>query len=386
MLSIRKASSAKIIAALLCVFLLAMVGAAAGCSSKSASSSNTIRLGMSAPITGSEATAGQDMVNGAQLAVADLNAAGGVMGKQVVLVPEDDACDPTQAVQAANKLVSENVVGVLGYYCSGACNPCLPILAKVNMPTVLVGVDATDLTHEGYTNIVRVSGYNAQGGPIFTTYIMNTLKATKVAVIQDGTASPRELAQVTVADLQKAGPSLQILTDQITPGEKDYSSTATKIAGFQPDAVVFTGFYAEGSLLLKQMRAAGVKCQYLCDDACTDQAFIQVAGADAEGTLMLSPRDSNDIPNAAAFSQKYKSKFNMPPGTYAALAYDAVNLLANAIKTANGTDPAAVVKALRSTNTTGITGAISFDANGDLTEAGYIWIQIKNGQFVKFNG
>jgi len=383
MLSLRKASSVKIMAMLLCISLLVVV---AGCA-KTPAASSTIRVGFSAPLTGSYAQAGQDMVNGAQMAIDENNAAGGVLGKKLQLVAEDDGGDPTMAVQAANKLVSENVDAVEGYYSSGACNPCLPILAKAGLPVVLDAVEATILTHEGYTNIVRIQGYNAQQGQTMADFIANKLKANRVAIIQDGTASPREQAEVAATNLKTMNPNVQILTDQITPGEKDFSSTVTKIKGFNPDAVLFTGFYAEGSLLLKQLRDQGVKCQFIAGDGDGDPAFIQVAGADAEGVVMTTPPMTNSIPAAADFIQKYKSRFNVAPGAYAVYAYDGVNLLADAIKRANTTDKAAVIAALRSTKDfKAITGDISFDQNGDLTHSGYVLVQIKNGQFVPYNG
>lgn len=380
-----KKASVKVFSVILCISLLVI---AFGCAPKTSSTgSSTIRIGFSAPLTGSYAQAGQDMVNGAQLAINEINAAGGVLGKKMELVAEDDGGDPTMAVQAANKIVSQNVDAAMGYYSSGACNPCLPILNKAGLPVILCAVAATILTHQGYTNVVRIQGYNAQQGKTMAEFIGSQLKAKRVAVIQDGTASPREQADVATTELKKIDPNIQLLSDQITPGEKDFSSTVTKIKGFNPDAVLFTGFYAEGSLLVKQLRGQGVTVQFVAGDGDGDPAFIKVAGADAEGVVMTSPPMTNSIPAAADFIQKYTKKFNAAPGAYSVYCYDAVNLLADALKRANTTDKAAVITALRgTTDLKAITGSISFDQNGDLTHSGYTLIQIKNGQFVPYKG
>lgn len=372
-------------ALILCVLIL-MMTVVSGCDTGQNSSDDDVYyIGFSAPLTGQCAKSGEDMVNGAKLAIEEINAAGGVLGKTFELVVEDDGGDPTQAVQAANKLVSKDVDCAMGYYHSGACNPCLPVYNRAGTPVILCAVASTNLTRQGFENIVRIQGHNDQQGEVAARFMIENKKAKRIAIISDGTSSPRGQSESAVEWANKLDSDVELLVDQITPGEKDFASIVTKIKAFNPDAVFFTGFYAEGSIFLKQLRGMGVTCQYVVGDGNTDPSFIEVAGADAEGTVMTSPPMSESLPGSGEFIQKYTNKYGVGPAAYSVYCYDACYLLKDAITRANSTEKAEVIKALRATEGfEAITGTISFDENGDLTTPGYVLLVVKDGKFVPY--
>lgn len=358
-----------------------------GCKGKANTSANDtpIQIGFSVPLTGSSAKGGQDMQNGAQMAVDAINAAGGVLGRTVKLMPEDDGCDPQQAVQAGNKLVSQGVVTVVGYYCSGAANATLPVYTKANIPVILAAATATNLTHQGYKNVFRIQGNTDQQGQVAAKTMLERLNSKKIAIINDNTTYSRGLAESTVTWIKQLNPNAAIESEEITPGEKDFSAAVTKIKAFNPDSIYFTGYYAEGSIVLKQLRAIGVKSQFLAGDANNDPTFVSVAGADAEGTIFTSPPMVEGMPAAAKFIDDYKKRFNTDPAAYAVYSWDGINLVVDAIKRANSTDGTALIDALKKTdNFKAITADIGFDQNGDLSTPGIVTLTIKNGKFVTY--
>lgn len=351
-------------------------------SSASSSDNKPIQIGFSSPLTGGSAQGGQDMLNGAKIAESEVNAAGGILGRQIQIVSEDDGGDPQQAVQAANKLVAGNVVGVVGYYNSGACNATLPVWNKAGMPTILAAVSATNLTHQGFKNIFRIQGNNDQQGQVAAEVMIKRLNAKKIVLVQDNTTYARGLAQSTLDWAKKTDSSVVVDVVEVTPGEKDFSTIVTKMKTLSADATYFTGYYAEGSLLLKQMRNLGIKTPFLAGDANNDPTFMSVAGADAEGVLMTSPPMVETLPAAAQFIDKYKKQFKIEPGAYAVYSYDGVMLVADAIKRANSTDKAKIIESLKNTKDfKAITSTINFDQNGDLSKPGYVAVVVKQGKF-----
>lgn len=344
-----------------------------------------ILIGFSVPLTGASAKGGQDMENGAQMAIDAINAAGGVSGRPVQLMAIDDGCEPQQAVQAGNKLVSQGVVAVVGYYCSGAANATLPVYDRAKMPVVLAAATATNLTHQGYQNIFRIQGNTDQQGMVAAKTMLEGLKAKKIAVINDNTTYSRGLAESTVNWLKQLDAAAVVQTEEITPGEKDFSSVVTKVKAFKPDAIYFTGYYAEGSIIIKQLHSLGVNAQFLAGDANNDPTFIAVAGADAEGVIFTSPPMVEGLPAASKFIEDYKTRYNMEPAAYAVYSYDGINLVVDALKRANSTEGTAVIDALRKTdNFVGITSTMSFDERGDLTTPGIVTLTIKDGKFVPY--
>jgi branched-chain amino acid transport system substrate-binding protein len=249
--------------------------------------SQTIKIGVPVPLSGSSANAGTDIVNGAKLAAARINAAGGVLGKQIELVPEDDACDAQTAVQAAQKLVDAGVVAVAGGYCSSAALPELTTFHRAGIPYVLDASTNPKLTEMGYDGVFRTIGRDDEQGPFAASFIKNSLHAKRAAVINDNTTYAKGLADNTVEALKKDGVDV-VYNDAITPGQMDYSPTLTHVASLNPDVIYYTGYFSEAGLIVKEARQLGLKMTLMGGDGTNDPTLMKTAGPAADGMIITT--------------------------------------------------------------------------------------------------
>ena len=342
-----------------------------------------IKIGVPVPLSGGNAKMGNDISQAATLAVEEWNAKGGVLGRKLEIVAFDDACDAQQSVTAAHKLVDGGVVAVAGGYCSSAAIPASAVYHDAGVAFVADASSNPKLTDQGFENVFRVIGRDDQQGPYAAGFMMNTLKAKKIAIIHDNTLYAKGLADATKAALE-GKPGVQVVFfDAVTPGEKDFSAVLTKVKSLSPDVTYYTGYYPEGGLIAKQFKDLGVPGKFMAGDANNDPTFISEAGPASEGVFVTSTPLPQDQSSAKSFIDRYKKRWNQDPGPYSALEYDAVNVVINAIKQSGSTDRAAVIKAITATkNYQGATGAINFDKKGDRTSVLYITYIIKGGKFV----
>ncbi len=353
--------------------------APAGQGSQTASGGE-IKIGLPLPMTGSEATYGKDMENSIKLAIDEINAKGGIDGKKIVTVTGDDACDPQQATAAANKLVSAGVVAVVGGYCSGAVVPTLTIYNEKNIPLVVTAANSSKIAAQNPGNAFEING-TAVHQTQKAVELFKKLAAKSVAIVEQGDAYSADLAKQTEAAWKAAGNT--VAAHEVTnKGEQDFSSLVTTIKSKNVDLVFWTAYYADGALLIKQLRTGGYKGAIVVGDGSADPKLSQIAGPAAEGTYVLSPPVAEYLPEAKKFAEAYKAKFNQSPGAYAPLAYDGMNLLADALKRAKSTDGKAVIKALSETKDfSGLAGKVNFAADKTLKESNFIVLQIKNSKF-----
>ena len=342
-----------------------------------------IKIGVPVPLSGGNAKMGNDISQAATLAVEEWNAKGGVLGRKLEIVAFDDACDAQQSVTAAHKLVDGGVVAVAGGYCSSAAIPASAVYHDAGVAFVADASSNPKLTDQGFENVFRVIGRDDQQGPYAAGFMMNTLKAKKIAIIHDNTLYAKGLADATKAALE-GKPGVQVVFfDAVTPGEKDFSAVLTKVKSLSPDVTYYTGYYPEGGLIAKQFKDLGVPGKFMAGDANNDPTFISEAGPASEGVYVTSTPLPQDQSSAKSFIDRYKKRWNQDPGPYSALEYDAVNVVINAIKQSGSTDRAAIIKAITATkNYQGATGAINFDKKGDRTSVLYITYIIKGGKFV----
>ena len=342
-----------------------------------------IKIGVPVPLSGGNAKMGNDISQAATLAVEEWNAKGGVLGRKLEIVAFDDACDAQQSVTAAHKLVDGGVVAVAGGYCSSAAIPASAVYHDAGVAFVADASSNPKLTDQGFENVFRVIGRDDQQGPYAAGFMMNTLKAKKIAIIHDNTLYAKGLADATKAALE-GKPGVQVVFfDAVTPGEKDFSAVLTKVKSLSPDVTYYTGYYPEGGLIAKQFKDLGVPGKFMAGDANNDPTFISEAGPASEGVYVTSTPLPQDQSSAKSFIDRYKKRWNQDPGPYSALEYDAVNVVINAIKQSGSTDRAAVIKAITATkNYQGATGAINFDKKGDRASVLYITYIIKGGKFV----
>jgi len=342
-----------------------------------------IKIGVPVPLSGGNAKMGNDISQAATLAVEEWNAKGGVLGRKLEIVAFDDACDAQQSVTAAHKLVDGGVVAVAGGYCSSAAIPASAVYHDAGVAFVADASSNPKLTDQGFENVFRVIGRDDQQGPYAAGFMINALKAKKIAIIHDNTLYAKGLADATKAALE-GKPGVQVVFfDAVTPGEKDFSAVLTKVKSLSPDVTYYTGYYPEGGLIAKQFKDLGVSGKFMAGDANNDPTFISEAGPASEGVFVTSTPLPQDQSSAKSFIDRYKKRWNQDPGPYSALEYDAVNVVINAIKQSGSTDRAAIIKAITGTkNYQGATGAINFDKKGDRTSVLYITYIIKGGKFV----
>ncbi|WP_321923609.1 branched-chain amino acid ABC transporter substrate-binding protein [Paraburkholderia guartelaensis] len=341
----------------------------------------TIKIGVPVPLSGSSAAAGTDILNGAKLAAAKINAAGGVLGKQIELVPEDDACDAQTAVQAAQKLVDAGVVAVAGGYCSSAALPELTAFHRAGIPYVLDASTNPKLTEMGYDNVFRTIGRDDEQGPFAASFMKNSLHVKRAAVIDDNTTYAKGLAQNTVESLKKMGVDV-VYADSITPGQMDYSPTLTKVSSLKPDVIYYTGYFSEAGLLVKEARQVGLKMTFMGGDGTNDPTLMKTAGPAADGMIITTAPLAQFLPGAHEYLDQYNKSYGQGPGPYSVYEYDAVGVTAKAIADGKSAKPADISAALHKiTNYPGATGTIGFNPKGDRSRAVYITVVVHNDQF-----
>jgi ABC-type branched-subunit amino acid transport system substrate-binding protein len=335
------------------------------------------------PMTGAEAQSGTEIYNAEKLAADQINAAGGILGHNVVLNEQDDACDPQTSVNAANKFVSLNVQAVVGSYCSSASLPAEPIYARGNIPNLQPSANAATLTQHGYTNVFLLDPSGGLQAQTAAAFFLNVLHVKKILIADDQSAYSVDVAQLTQQEITKDGGT--VLSVQAVPSTtQDFASVITTVRTSGAEAVYWTGYYAQAALFVRQLRGAGIMIPYATADGSVDAAYIKDAGAsNAEGSYATIATTTQFLTGSDAqkFTGDYKTAYGADPGPYSAYGYDAMNALANAAKAANSLDPAKVIAALRTLQFTGLTGSVSFASDGSRQGAKFVVLQVVNGQY-----
>jgi branched-chain amino acid transport system substrate-binding protein len=333
-------------------------------------------IAVAGPMTGGEATFGVQMKNGAELAVEDLNAAGGVLGKQIRLETGDDACDPKQARAVAEKLAGLGVVFVAGHFCSSSSIPASDAYAENGVLQITPASTNPQFTERGLWNTFRVCGRDDQQGSVAAAYIEKNFPKKKVAVIHDKSTYGKGLADATKASLNKLGIK-ETMYEAYTKGDKDFSALVSKMKAAGIDVVYVGGYHTESGLILRQMREQGMKTQLISGDAMVTKEFWQITGKAGAGSLMTFGPDARKKPTAAAVLEKFKAK-NIDPEGYTLYTYAAVQAWAQAAEKAGTTNPQTVAETLRAGEWDTVLGKIGFDAKGDINVVGYVFYKWKD--------
>jgi branched-chain amino acid transport system substrate-binding protein len=364
---------------------LAIAALITGCGDKpQPNGEQVVLIGQASPLTGPQAHLGKDNENGAQLALDEINAAGFTLGgKKVVLEmrSEDDAADPKTATTVAQKLVDEGVVGMIGHLNSGATIPASRIYADAGIPQISPSATAIAYTASGYKTAFRVMTNDAQQGSVLGNYAVTKLGAKKVAIIDDRTAYGQGLADEVEKAVKAAGGDV-VAREYTSDRSTDFMAILTSIKGKAPDLVFFGGMDPQSAPMVRQMKQLGMKTTFLSGDGTQTPKFIELAGADAEGTIASNPGLPLDVmPGGAAFKTKFEAKYGKIQN-YAPYAYDAMYVLTDAMKRAGSSDPAKYLAELPKTDYQGVTGHIRFDAKGDITGGAVTLYQVKDGKWV----
>lgn len=348
--------------------LAALALVAAGCggsdstdsSSTGGSGSNSFRVGLEAPLSGDQALLGKGMLKGAQLAAAQLNRRGGILGKQVEVVPIDDAADPATGVKAAKAAIDAGLDGIVGPYNSGVGIETLPLYIDAGLvPIRLTSDDSTNRL--GFT----LQPMTYQIAPVASQALTDWLGARTVAIAYDPTQNYTvSVSEALRTSLEKAGVTVTAY-EKVQPGRSDYTDVVDKLAAGKPDVIYAAVYYPEGGLIAKEMHDGEVKSQCVADYGSYDTGFVQTAGVPAARACpVVGVPAPDDFPGAGTRVGEYRDRFGQDPGTWSPYTYDSLNLLAYGTEKAGGSASKELSAALDDvSNWKGWTGSVTIDAN-----------------------
>ncbi|HVU09340.1 MAG TPA: ABC transporter substrate-binding protein [Verrucomicrobiae bacterium] len=358
----------------------------AGCNKSSPSAGaggDVIKIGEYASLTGSEATFGQQSHNGTQLAIDDINAAGGVLGKKIELLTEDDQSQAGQSATVVRKLISsDGVVAILGEVASSRSLEAAPICQENKIPMITPASTNPKVTQTG-DYIFRTCFLDSfQGQKVLADFARDTLKLKSVAVLRDVKSDYSVGLAKFFEDGFTARGGKIILEQNYSGGDKDFNAQLTAIKAANPDGIFVPGYYTEVGLIALQARQLGINVPLFGGDGWMSFQLVPIGGAALEGDYFSTHfTPDQDSPVVQNFVQKYRQKYNDLPDCMAALGYDSAMILADAIKRAGSTDPAKIRDAIAATKDfPGVTGNITIDAERNASKPAII-VTIKDGRF-----
>jgi branched-chain amino acid transport system substrate-binding protein len=343
------------LSALLAAAAVGAVAAPAGAGTSGA----TVRIGLEAPLTGDQKAIGKGMLEGAQLAARQLNAKGGIDGKQVKIVPIDDAADPDTGVKAAQAAIAKGLDGVVGPYNSGVGAQTLPLYIQAGLvPIRLTSADAT--AYLGYT----LQPMTSQIAPAAAKALTDWQHAKSVAIIYDSSTLYTNSVSSALRQLLEADGVTITAFEPIEPGAKKYTDVVKKVAATNPDVIYLATYYPEGGTMAKELLAQHVKAQCIADYGAYDTGFLDTAGVKAARACpVVGVPSPNEFPDAKKFVAAYRKAFHVAPGTWSPYTFDSLNVLADAVKTAGGFDAAQLNTALGGVSDwQGWTGSVTLQA------------------------
>ena len=345
--------------------------------------SRTITIGIAGPLTGPSARIGKDLENGAQLAIDDANATHPMLdGKPVhfALLSVDDASDPRTAVTVAQQLVDQHVVGVVGHWNTGASIPASRIYHAAGIPEIAPASTGHQYTLQGYNTAFRIMGHDDLSGAITGAYAVKTLKGKHIGVIDDRSAFGAGLATQFIKGVEANGGKI-VDHEYVDANTIDFSSVLTTLKEKRVDVLFFGGLDTEEAQVARRMKQLGIKATLLGAGG-TSHTFVQLAGSAAEGVVALEPGRPLDLmPGGAAFDKAYRAKYHHPIELHAPFAYDAAATIIAAVEKTQSTDPAKLTAEVHAISRPGVTGTISFDAEGNLRNPAFTIFKVVNGEW-----
>ncbi len=347
-----------------------------------ADTGDTIKIGEFASLTGATASFGTASHNGAIMVIDAANAAGGVLGKKIKLITEDDQSKPGEAATAVRKLISrDRVVALIGEIASSRSLEAAPIAQSSKIPMVSPGSTNPNVTKVG-DHIFRVCFIDPFQGTVMAKFTLNSLKKTRIAVLTDVRQDYSVgLAQFYKEYLTKNGGTV-VSEQSYSSGDQDFKGQLTSIKGTNPEAIFVPGYYNEVGLIARQARELGITVPILGGDGWDSPTLTQIGGPALENTFFsnhFSTEDQNPV--VQNFVRDYKARFNKDPDGMAALGFDAAKVLLEAMTRAGSSEPAKVREALAATKDfEGVTGKITIDGERNAQKPAVV-LTIKDGQF-----
>jgi branched-chain amino acid transport system substrate-binding protein len=349
----------------------------------------TVKIGVAAPYTGDTADGGIQIWQGAQLAVDQVNANGGILGNKIELVALDDAANATKGKTVANELVSQGVVAVVGHKDSGVSIPASEIYHQNNIVQISPTSSNPQLTNQGFDTVFRVCPRDTTQGPYLAEFMVKKLKLARIAVINANTTYGQGLGK-EFQDSATALGTAPVIVKEIARGGKDFATTLEEIKGLSPDGIFYAGSLPEGIIIASQMKEIGMKATFVGGDTLFQPEFITQTGSAGEGAYV-----SSFFPNITQSANgrdrdwvaSYRAEFKRNPGGNSSGGYVAAMSIIEAMRAANSIEPTMIKAALKNLNTDSLIGRIAFDQKGDLQDqtAHLHLFQVKDGQFVPTN-
>lgn len=342
----------------------------------------TIRIGEFASLTGKEAVFGQNAHKGTLLAIEEINATGGVLGRKLELITEDDQSKPGEAATVVKKLISrDKVVAVLGEITSGRTLEAAPIAQNAKIPLISPGATNVSVTQKG-NYIFRVCFIDDFQGTVMAKFAANSLKLKRVAILTAvSSAQSVGLAKHFTESFTATGGTV-VLEQKYGDGDKDFRAQLTAVKASGAEGIFVPGYYAEAALICKQARELGLTVPLLGVDGWESPELIQIGGAAVEGCYFsthYSPE--NQSPAVVAFNTRFKQRWGIDTNALSALGYDSAMVLADAIRRAGTTEGPKLRDALAATKDfAGATGRITFDAQRNPTKSAVV-LTVKNGRY-----
>jgi branched-chain amino acid transport system substrate-binding protein len=359
--------------------------AAAFASTVGLAKAQDIKIAVVGPITGSNAAQGEQMKRGAEMAVKDINAKGGVLGKKLDLILADDACDPKQAVAAANDVVGKGVVFVAGHYCSSASIPASAVYNEARVVQMTPGSTIPALTDDaaiqGWNNVFRSCGRADVEGAVAGKYLAYHYKGKKVAIVHDETVYGKGVADETMKAMNAAGLK-QTMYEAVTQGDKDFSALISKMKEEGIDVIYYGGFQAEAGLMVRQGRDQGLKAQFIGANPLMTEEYWKITGLAGEGTLMTFSPDPRNVPAAKAVVEEFAAEGYNPEGR-TLYTYAAIQAFAQAAAKAKSVKLDDLSKALHSMTAQTVIGPLTWDKKGDVPDARYVFYVWHNGTYAE---
>jgi branched-chain amino acid transport system substrate-binding protein len=341
---------------------------------------DTIKIGYHAPLTGFAASDGKSATEGAKLAVNQINAAGGVLGKQVELIVYDDQAKPAQAIPIANKLIGQDrvVIGVSGSY-SGATRSAAGVFQEAKIPYISAYAIHPDITRAG-EYVFRTSFLGHIQGKAGAKLIGDMMGKKRVVMITLQNDFGKSLAAGFEETASDYGITI-VGSYQYSMKDRQFGSIVAKVKADNPEAIYASGYYFTAGPLVSQLRAAGIECPIIGQEGYDSQKFIEIAGKAAEGVIITTSLDRDStVPETANFIKAFEKQAGFKADMVAASGHTAVKVAADAIQRAGSTDPAKILAALKNTNLKVSTGTIRFNALGEVMKAVQIQV-VKNGNW-----
>jgi len=356
----------------------------AGCGG-SAVNENEIRIGINYELSGSGASYGQSSVEGIEMAIEEINAAGGINGKKIVPVKYDVKSEPAEATTLATKLMTQDkVVAVLGPATSGPFKATIPVALKNKVPVATGSATADDVTVDANgvkEYAFRICFNDSFQGDIMATYALKNLSKTKAVIIMDSSSDYAKGLAKSFRSTFEAGGGTIVAEEAYLKGDTDFNAIITSIKGKDYDVIFIPGYYEEVGLIIKQARTQGIDAPILGADGFDSPELVKLAGAEALNNVYFSNHYSSldKDPLVVKFIEDFKAKYGKEPDAFNALGYDLAKFVADAIGRAEKLDGESVKKALEATeNFVGVTGSFSIDENHNPVKS-IVVIGLKDG-------